>query len=63
MRQVTYAGWPLYFFAGDTAAGQTKGQGFEKQWYVVNTSGALVKRAITTPTTTTATTTGGPAWG
>ncbi len=63
MRQVTYAGWPLYLFAGDTAAGQTKGQGFEKQWYVVNTNGGLVKGAVATPTTTTATTTGGTAWG
>jgi len=65
MRQVTYAGWPLYYFAGDTAAGQTKGQGFEKQWYVVNTNGGLVKDAMAgpAPTTTTATTTGGSAWG
>ena len=52
-------------FAFDKAAGQTKGQAFEKQWYVVNTNGALVKHAVATPpTTTTATTTsGGPAWG
>jgi predicted lipoprotein with Yx(FWY)xxD motif len=66
MVQVTYAGWPLYFFAGDKAAGQTNGQGFEKQWYVVNTNGALVKHEVMTPapTTTTATTTSsGPAWG
>lgn len=66
MRQVTYAGWPLYSFAGDTAAGQTKGQAFEKQWYVVNTSGALVKHAVAPPppaTTTPTTTSGGPAWG
>jgi len=63
MRQVTYAGWPLYSFAGDTSAGQTKGQGFEKQWYVVNTNGGLVKSAVAAPTTTTATTTGGTAWG
>jgi predicted lipoprotein with Yx(FWY)xxD motif len=61
MRQVTYAGWPLYYFAGDTSAGQTKGQGFEKQWYVVNTNGALVKRAVAAPTPTT--TSGGNAWG
>ena len=63
MRQVTYAGWPLYYFAGDTSAGQTKGQGFEKQWYVVNTNGGLVRSAVTAPTTTAATTTGGTAWG
>ena len=61
MRQVTYAGWPLYTFAGDTSSGQTKGQGFEKQWYVVNTNGGLVKRAVAAPTPTT--TSGGNAWG
>lgn len=44
-RQVTYAGFPLYFFAGDTKAGQVNGQGFGKEWYVVNTKGALVKHA------------------
>jgi predicted lipoprotein with Yx(FWY)xxD motif len=42
MRQVTYAGFPLYYFAGDKKAGQVKGQGFDKTWYVVNTKGALV---------------------
>ncbi len=26
-KQVTYAGWPLYRFAGDTAPGDAKGQG------------------------------------
>jgi predicted lipoprotein with Yx(FWY)xxD motif len=61
MRQVTYAGWPLYYFAGDSANGQTKGQAFEKEWYVVNTSGGLVKSAVATPTPTT--TSGGTAWG
>jgi predicted lipoprotein with Yx(FWY)xxD motif len=61
MRQVTYAGWPLYYFAGDSANGQTKGQAFEKEWYVVNTSGGLVKKAVATPTPTT--TSGGTAWG
>jgi predicted lipoprotein with Yx(FWY)xxD motif len=66
-RQVTYAGWPLYYFAGDKKAGQTSGQAFQKEWYVVNTKGALVKHAVAAPTsaTTTPTTTssGGPAWG
>lgn len=46
MQQVTYAGFPLYVFVGDTAAGQTKGQGFEKTWYVVNGKGAFVKHAV-----------------
>ena len=46
MRQVTYAGWPLYFFAGDKGAGQVNGEDFEKSWYAVNTKGALVKHAV-----------------
>jgi predicted lipoprotein with Yx(FWY)xxD motif len=46
MRQITYAGFPLYTFAGDSKAGQVNGEGFEKQWYVVNTKGALVKAAV-----------------
>jgi len=46
MLQVTYAGFPLYTFAGDTKAGQVNGQAFEKQWYVVSTKGALVKHAV-----------------
>lgn len=46
MRQVTYAGWPLYFFAGDKKAGQVNGQDFLKEWFVVNGSGALVKHAV-----------------
>lgn len=57
--QVTYAGFPLYYFAGDKAAGATSGQGFQSQWYVVNTKGALVKHAVSSgsggsppPTTT-----------
>ena len=55
-RQVTYAGFPLYFFAQDKKAGQLNGQGFEGKWYVVNSKGALVKKPVTSsapPTTTT----------
>lgn len=65
MRQVTYAGFPLYVFAGDKAPGQVKGQGFESKWYVVSTTGALVKHPQTAPPTTTSggTTTTGGAWG
>jgi predicted lipoprotein with Yx(FWY)xxD motif len=65
MRQVTYAGFPLYFFGGDTAAGQTKGQNFEKEWYVVNQKGAFVKHAVAAspaPTKSTSTSSGG-GWG
>jgi predicted lipoprotein with Yx(FWY)xxD motif len=41
--QVTFHGMPLYYFAGDTAAGQTSGEGFGGKWYVVDKDGNLVK--------------------
>ena len=63
MRQVTYAGYPLYFFVSDKAAGQTKGQGFESKWYVVNSKGALVKHAVASPPPKATTTTSKSEWG
>ena len=41
--QVTYNGFPLYRFAGDTKSGQVNGQGLESSWYVLAPSGAVVK--------------------
>jgi predicted lipoprotein with Yx(FWY)xxD motif len=41
--QVTYYGFPLYRFAGDTRTGQVNGQGLEHSWYVLAPSGAIVK--------------------
>jgi predicted lipoprotein with Yx(FWY)xxD motif len=35
-KQVTYNGWPLYFFARDTAVGQTNGQNVGTIWFVVS---------------------------
>jgi predicted lipoprotein with Yx(FWY)xxD motif len=52
-KQVTFKGMPLYRFAGDTAAGQTKGQGVAGAWFVVSTSAAPATPAVA-PTTTTA---------
>ena len=40
--QATYNGWPLYYFAGDTAAGQTNGQGVAGKWYVIDATGKAV---------------------
>ena len=37
--QVTYNGWPLYFFTGDTHADETNGQGNSGVWYVVDPTG------------------------
>ncbi len=40
--QVTYGGWPLYYFAGDAAAGDTNGQGLNEVWFVVSPSGEAI---------------------
>jgi predicted lipoprotein with Yx(FWY)xxD motif len=34
VKQTTYKGWPLYFYAGDAKAGDTNGDNFEV-WYVI----------------------------
>lgn len=47
-RLLTYHGWPLYTFSGDTAAGQATGEGvasFGGTWYALSASGGLVKSA------------------
>jgi predicted lipoprotein with Yx(FWY)xxD motif len=41
--QVTYGGKPLYYFAGDKAPGETKGQGLNGVWFVVRGDGSLVQ--------------------
>ena len=50
--EVTYNGWPLHTYAGDTAAGQTGGQGIAGKWYAatpgLTSSGAAA--AAATPT-------------
>ena len=43
--QVTYNKHPLYFFQGDQAPGDAKGQGLENLWYAVDGAGAPVKTA------------------
>lgn len=40
--QVKYGDWPLYYFAADSAAGDTNGQGVGEVWYVVGADGALI---------------------
>ena len=40
--QVKYGDWPLYYFAGDSAAGDANGQGLGEKWYVVDATGALI---------------------
>ena len=43
--QVTYAGHPVYWFSGDTTAGDTNGQGltdFGGAWYVISPAGKAI---------------------
>ena len=39
--QVTYDGRPLYYWQGDTEAGQTTGHGVNDIWWVADVSGSL----------------------
>ena len=44
--QVTYDGWPLYHWIGDTAAGEDNGEGVRDSgglWYAVNAVGQAVR--------------------
>ena len=58
--QVTYNKHPLYTFALDKRAGQTKGQGssnFGAKWYAVSAQGRAILKTPTPTTTDTTTTT------
>ena len=37
--QVTYNDWPLYYYAADSAPGDTNGEGSGGVWYVVDPTG------------------------
>jgi predicted lipoprotein with Yx(FWY)xxD motif len=47
-KQVTYDGHPLYYFSGDSAAGQVNGQGsdgFGAKWWLVSPAGTQITSA------------------
>ena len=63
-RVVTYSKWPLYTYAGDSAAGQAKGEALNLnggKWYVISAAGTLIKHKSSSGGGTT--TTGGGGWG
>ncbi len=41
--QVTYNGWPLYHFSGDSVAGDTNGQGQDGMWFVLDPTGQPIE--------------------
>lgn len=42
--QLTLNGWPLYYFAGDSAAGDVNGQGVNDVWWVLTPDGERMAR-------------------
>ncbi len=64
--QVTYNGHPLYYFAGDTAAGQTNGQGsdgFGARWWLVAPSGSAITASAQGGGAGGSGSSGGSSWG
>lgn len=46
-RQVTYGGWPLYYYVRDRGAGSVTGQdvhSFGGEWYLVGPSGSKIEK-------------------
>ncbi|MEU9605268.1 hypothetical protein [Streptomyces sp. NPDC048057] len=43
--QAVYGDWPLYYYVGDTAAGDVNGQGLDGEWFAIAADGKLVKKA------------------
>jgi len=42
--QVTYNGWPLYYFHEDAAPGDTNGQGLGGVWFLVSPEGEAIEQ-------------------
>ena len=42
-KQLKAGKWPLYYFSGDTAAGEANGQGSGGVWFVVAPDATLIK--------------------
>jgi predicted lipoprotein with Yx(FWY)xxD motif len=55
--QVTYANWPLYTFASDSKAGDTKGQGVAGVWFAVTAAGTSAGSSGSTGSSATTSTT------
>jgi predicted lipoprotein with Yx(FWY)xxD motif len=49
--QVTYAGLPLYLFAGDSKSGDVNGQGVGGIWHAIAPTGVVIMKAAKTAST------------
>jgi predicted lipoprotein with Yx(FWY)xxD motif len=61
-KQVTYKGHPLYYYAGDSSAGTTAGQGntgFGAAWWLVAPSGSSITKSASTTSSSGKTAVGG----
>jgi len=47
--QVTYNGWPLYLFSGDSAPGDINGQGVSDVWFVIDPAGVVAEGPTDAP--------------
>lgn len=61
--QVMAGGWPLYYFASDEQAGDTKGQGVNDIWWVLSPDGTPIRAAATTTDQSNTSTEGGGGGG
>ncbi len=41
--QITYNGWPLYYFVQDSNPGDINGQGIGGNWFVISPAGEVIK--------------------
>ncbi|HEY6470778.1 MAG TPA: hypothetical protein VI434_13545 [Candidatus Dormibacteraeota bacterium] len=53
--EVTYNGWPLHTFSGDSASGQVNGQNVENTWFAAEPGTTADETGATTAGSTTAT--------
>ncbi|MCU1681430.1 MAG: lipoprotein [Amycolatopsis sp.] len=43
LTQVTYKGWPLYYYVGDSVPGDVNGTGIDTAWFPLSPDGSLLK--------------------
>ena len=43
-RQITYNGWPLYLYNGDTTGGASKEHGRDDEWFLISPSGDAISK-------------------